>query len=93
MPASLPYHEPTLVSLLVLGGFTLLLNIVNDMLDDLLYCGLIGQIFIGTLFGASGVRVLGDTLETVITEFGYLGLILSVYEGKYTYYMFGALFP
>ncbi|KIJ54329.1 hypothetical protein M422DRAFT_221900 [Sphaerobolus stellatus SS14] len=81
MPAARPYVEPAIATILVLGGFLVLLNIINVILDILLYCGLIGQILIGLLFGTPGIKVLGDYLEEVVTDLGYIGLILSVYEG------------
>ncbi|KAH0493246.1 hypothetical protein TgHK011_008160 [Trichoderma gracile] len=49
MAASLPYHEPGIVTILIQASFLLLLNIANFVLDHSLYCGLLGQIFLGYL--------------------------------------------
>jgi hypothetical protein len=82
MSSSHPYSEPSLVVVLVISGFLLCLNFINSILDIALHCGLIGQIFIGVLFGTPGVKVLGDAFETNIISLGYLGLILLVYQGE-----------
>ncbi|KAK8154940.1 Sodium/hydrogen exchanger family-domain-containing protein [Phyllosticta citrichinensis] len=81
MAASLPYHEPGIVNILVQSSFLLILNLINVILDNTLYCGLIGQIFIGVAWGTPGAKWLGETTEEVIVHLGYLGLILLVYEG------------
>ena len=41
---SLPYAEPSILSILILGSFLLLLNAVNYLLDGIIYCGLVGQV-------------------------------------------------
>lgn len=80
--AAFGYHEPTIATLLNQTGFLLVLNIVNVCLDKLLYCGLIGQLFIGILWGTPGAKWLDRETETVIQQLGYIGLIMLVYEGK-----------
>lgn len=79
--ASLPYHEPGIVTILILVSFLLLLNIVNAALDRVLFCGLLGQVLIGTAWGTPGAKWLSTEVEEVIVQLGYLGLILLVYEG------------
>lgn len=79
--ASLPYHEPGIVTILTLTSFILLLNIVNAALDRLLYCGLLGQVLIGIAWGTPGAQWLTIGTEETIVQLGYLGLILLVYEG------------
>lgn len=83
--ASLPYHEPGIVTILIQSSFFVLLNVVNVILDNTVYCGLLGQIFIGVAWGTPGAQWLAESTEEVIVQLGYLGLILLVYEG--------ALFP
>lgn len=80
--ASLPYHEPGIVTILIISSFLLLLNCVNWLLDRLVFCGLIGQIFIGIAWGAPGSKWLSTELQEVIVQLGYLGLLCIVYEGK-----------
>ncbi|ORY17654.1 Sodium/hydrogen exchanger family-domain-containing protein [Clohesyomyces aquaticus] len=79
--ASLPYHEPDVVIILVLTSFLLLLNIVNAALDQILYCGLLGQVLIGIAWGSPGAAWLSTHVEEVVVQLGYLGLILLVFEG------------
>lgn len=81
--ASLPYHEPGIVAILILVSFLLLLNIVNAALDRVLYCGLLGQVLIGIAWGTPGAKWLSTDVEEVIVQLGYLGLILLVYEGLF----------
>lgn len=79
--ASLPYHEPSITQILILASFCLSLNVINYALDRLLYCGLIGQLFIGIAWGAPGGNWLSASLQDAIVQIGYLGLILIVFEG------------
>ena len=79
--ASLPYHEPGIVTILVLASFLLLLNVVNAALDRVLYCGLLGQVLVGIAWGTPGAKWLSESLEETVVQLGYLGLILLVYEG------------
>lgn len=82
LSASLPYQEPGIVTILVQSTFLLLLNIVNFVLDKALYCGLLGQVFLGVAWGTPGAKWLGTEVEGVIVQLGYLGLLLLVYEGS-----------
>ncbi|KAL6230456.1 hypothetical protein BDW75DRAFT_222673 [Aspergillus navahoensis] len=75
------YHEPSISTILKQTGLLLVLNLVNTCLDKLLYCGLIGQLFVGILWGTPGAKWLDRDVETVIQQLGYLGLIMLVYEG------------
>ena len=86
MPAEtksfLPYHEPGIVTILIQSSFILILNIVNTLFDKLIFCGLLGQVFIGVAWGTPGAKWLGQDVEDVIVQLGYLGLILLVYQGE-----------
>ena len=79
--AALPYQGPTISTILILSSFLILLNVINHVLDRLIYCGLIGQVLIGAAFGTPGAKWLDRGTEQVIVQLGYLGLILLVYEG------------
>lgn len=81
--AAFAYHEPPITTILNQTGFLVVLNIINFCLDKLLYCGLIGQLFVGILWGTPGAKWLDRETEAVIQQLGYLGLIMLVYEGKY----------
>ncbi|KAH9222827.1 Sodium/hydrogen exchanger family-domain-containing protein [Leptodontidium sp. 2 PMI_412] len=77
----LPYHEPGIVKILIQTSLLLALNIVNTIFDRLIFCGLLGQVFIGVAWGTPGAKWLSVETEHVIVQLGYLGLILLVYEG------------
>jgi hypothetical protein len=81
MARSIPYLEPTILTILIQSSFIFALNILNSFLDDLIYCGLIGQVLLGIAYGTPGGKLLGEDVEQVIVQLGYLGLILIVYEG------------
>ncbi|KAL1637271.1 hypothetical protein SLS58_009362 [Diplodia intermedia] len=79
--ASLPYHEPGITTILIQGSFLVILNVINTILDNTVYCGLLGQIFVGVAWGTPGAKWLSEATEEAIVQLGYLGLILLVYEG------------
>ncbi|KAF2227580.1 Sodium/hydrogen exchanger family-domain-containing protein [Elsinoe ampelina] len=78
---SLTYIEPATVLLLIVTSLILFLNVLNSILDRFIYCGLIGQIFLGILYGQPGAKWLDLDLQVSIQTLGYLGLVLIVYEG------------
>jgi hypothetical protein len=80
--AALPYHEPGIVTILVLSSFLILSNVVNFIFDRLLFCGLIGQIAIGVAWGIPGGNWLPSEVQNAVVQLGYLGLILIVCEGE-----------
>jgi hypothetical protein len=82
MASSLPYHEPSAETLLIVASFLVALNVVNYVFDALLYCGLVGQIMIGIAWGTPGGKLLSMQAEEFIMQLGYIGLILIVFEGK-----------
>lgn len=81
MTAALAYIEPGVLTILKLSSFLLVFNVLNSILDNAIYCGLLGQIMVGVAWGTPGGKLLDVDLETAIVQFGYLGLILLVYEG------------
>ncbi|KAL6898812.1 Sodium/hydrogen exchanger [Trichoderma evansii] len=81
MAVSLSYHEPDIVTILIQASFLLFLNVINFLLDHAVYCGLIGQIFIGVAWGTPGAKWLSTEAEETVVQLGYLGLLLLVYEG------------
>ncbi|PTB49265.1 hypothetical protein M431DRAFT_126510 [Trichoderma harzianum CBS 226.95] len=81
MATSLPYHEPGIVTILIQTSFLLLLNVANFVLDHSIYCGLLGQLFVGVAWGTPGAKWLSEEAEQVVVQLGYLGLLLLVYEG------------
>ena len=79
--AALPYHEPGIVTILILASFLLLLNAINYVLDRVVFCGLIGQIIVGIAWSTPGADWLSAELQQAVVQLGYVGLILLVYEG------------
>ncbi|KAK4627694.1 uncharacterized protein CLAFUR5_04250 [Fulvia fulva] len=80
-PAALAYHEPGIITILILASFLLLENAINWAFDKLLFCGLLGQIAVGVAWGTPGAKWLSIDVENTIMQIGYLGLILLVFEG------------
>lgn len=80
--AALSYHEPGIVTILIQASFLLILNGINWALDNVIYCGLVGQIFIGVTWGTPGANWLSQEVQDTVMQLGYLGLILIVYEGE-----------
>ena len=77
-----PFHEPSIVAILVHVSFVLLLNVVNYLRDALTYCGLVGQVLLSVFCGTPLGGFLPRDTEVTAVILGYLGLILIVYEGK-----------
>ncbi|KAE9368807.1 Sodium/hydrogen exchanger [Stipitochalara longipes BDJ] len=82
----LPYEEPGIITILSLTSFLLLLNGVRYIFDRLLYCGIIGEIIIGVIWGlpVGGTAWLAEGMQETIQAFGYLGLVGLVFEGGLT---------
>ncbi|EMD00956.1 hypothetical protein BAUCODRAFT_62064 [Baudoinia panamericana UAMH 10762] len=79
--ASLSYHEPNVLTILILSSFLLLVNLANHLLNHFLYCGLVGQILVGVAWGTPGTDWLSSEAQNTMMQLGYLGLLLLVYEG------------
>jgi Kef-type K+ transport system membrane component KefB len=72
--------------ILSLTSFLVLLNGIRYILDRLLYCGIIGEILIGVIWGlpVGGTAWLTGGMQETIQALGYLGLIGLVFEGGLT---------
>ncbi|KAF4123685.1 NhaP-type Na+/H+ or K+/H+ antiporter [Geosmithia morbida] len=77
MPSSLPYHEPSIETILIQSSLLLLLNAVNHILDSVIYAGglstdlsaLRTNIWLSTCVAATGVAVpigLSFTLPSLV---------------------------
>lgn len=84
MEVALPYHEPDIKMILILISFLLLLNLVNHVLDRIIYVGLIGQVFLGTVWGTPVGQWPGRCVETIVVDLGFLGLLLLIYQGIFS---------
>lgn len=78
---SFAYVEPTVVSLLILSSFIYLLNVARSIAHRLFYAGLIGEILVGMIYAAPLANILKTEWEQTLLDFGYLGLLLLVFEG------------
>ncbi|KAF1349572.1 Sodium/hydrogen exchanger family-domain-containing protein [Delphinella strobiligena] len=78
--AALSYEEPAIQTVLVQSSFLLLLNAINWILDNAIYCGLLGQVFAGIAWGVPGANWLSLEVQDTIMQLGYLGLIFIVFE-------------
>jgi hypothetical protein len=78
---ALVYETPSILTILIWSSFLLFLNVVHFLLDKAIYCGLVGQIFVGVAWGTPGGNILGNDAEKIMVPLGYLGLILLVYKG------------
>lgn len=79
--AALSYEEPAIKTILIQSSFLLSLNVINWILDNAIYCGLLGQVFVGIAWGVPGANWLSLEVQDTIMQLGYLGLILIVFEG------------
>ena len=77
----LAYHEPGIVTILILSSFFILLNVLNHIVDAKIFCGLVIQIIIGMIYGTPLAKWLELSTEKVFVNLGYLGLLLMVYHG------------
>ncbi|CAF0970731.1 unnamed protein product [Adineta steineri] len=78
---SFSYVQPTIVSLLILSSFIYLLSVARSLAHHLFYAGLIGQILVGMIYARPLANILKPEWEQTILDFGYLGLLLVVFEG------------
>jgi hypothetical protein len=78
---ALLYQEPGITALLALSSFLCLLNVINHLFDKWIYCGLLGQVFIGVAWDMPGAQWISKAIQGVFTQLGSLGLALLVYEG------------
>ena len=56
--AALPYQGRTISIVLILSSFVILLNVINHVLDRLVYSGLIAQVLIGVAVGTPSAKWL-----------------------------------
>lgn len=80
----LQYHEPDIISILVLVSFFLLLSSLKWLFNKLTRAGLIGQILLGILYGAPVGNILHIEWQETFLALGYIGLILIIFEGGLT---------
>ncbi|KAG6887203.1 hypothetical protein C0992_000118, partial [Termitomyces sp. T32_za158] len=73
---------PSIETILLQSSFLISSNAIRYLLDELLACGIVGQILIGILFGApSHLHLLTPEFQRAVVSLGYLGLILLCFQG------------
>jgi len=75
---TIPYHEPSLPSLLTLISFLYFLQVFRNICDTLLGAGLLGEITIGVIYGPLA-KILNVEWQETFLAIGYIGLILIVF--------------
>lgn len=80
----LQYHEPDIISLLILISFFLFLPSLGWAFSRLVRAGLIGQILLGVLYGTPVGNILDIEWQETFMTLGYIGLILIIFEGGLT---------
>ena len=58
------------------------LNVGGKLASKWLSAGLLGQIFVGIIFGSPLAGILEPGWEETIVVIGYIGLLLVVFEGE-----------
>jgi Kef-type K+ transport system membrane component KefB len=82
MWSSFAYHEPTSTQIVILLSFLLFLNLGGAVAQRYISAGLLGQIFVGIVYGTPLAGILEESWEEAIVAIGYVGLLLVVFEGK-----------
>lgn len=80
----LQYHEPDIISILVLISFLFSLSCLGWVFNRLIRAGLVGQILLGILYGAPVGNILKAEWQETFLALGYIGLILIIFEGGLT---------
>ncbi|KAF8603725.1 hypothetical protein BDV93DRAFT_606700 [Ceratobasidium sp. AG-I] len=78
---ALPFHEPDIVNLLVIGSFLYLLSVFHGVFQLLFGAGLVGQLILGAIYTIPLGNILPFDIQTSIGSIGYLGLLLLIVEG------------
>ncbi|TFK56445.1 hypothetical protein OE88DRAFT_17891 [Heliocybe sulcata] len=79
---SYAYSEPTLQALLTVSSFLVLLNAFRISVEYVVSgAGILGEIFVGVVFGTPLAGVLSDEWMATFGVLGYVGLCLMVLEG------------
>ncbi|CAE6517183.1 unnamed protein product [Rhizoctonia solani] len=78
---SLSFTEPHTTTLLIVGSFIYLLNVIHELFQFLFGAGLVGQLVLGAIYCVPLGNILPIDIQTSIGTIGYLGLLLLIVEG------------
>jgi hypothetical protein len=82
MPSTLPYNEPSIPLLLSLSSFIYILNLARELFN-VVHAGIVGEIVLGIVYGTPLTGILSLELEQVLSIFGYIGLVIILFQGRY----------
>ncbi|EPS25314.1 hypothetical protein PDE_00247 [Penicillium oxalicum 114-2] len=81
MAGFLAYHEPDIVSILIIISFFFFLSIAEWISAKIIRAGIIGQIAVGIIYGKPLANILEHNWQETFLAVGYVGLILIIFEG------------
>ncbi|SMR47173.1 unnamed protein product [Zymoseptoria tritici ST99CH_3D1] len=84
MAAFLQYHEPGIVSILILISFFTFLWVAGYISKRVIRAGIIGPIAVGIIYGEPLANILQHDWQETFLYLGYIGLILIIFEGGLT---------
>ncbi|KAJ9295089.1 hypothetical protein DTO271G3_6259 [Paecilomyces variotii] len=77
----LPYHEPSIVKILVLVSFFFFLSLAEWLSAKIIRAGIIGQMAVGIIYGVPLANILDMHWQETFLALGYIGLILIIFQG------------
>ncbi|KAH1272405.1 hypothetical protein KXW56_001362 [Aspergillus fumigatus] len=77
----LPYHEPSIVQILIVISFFFFLSLAEWVSARVIQAGIIGQIAVGIIYGLPLADILEEHWQDTFRVLGYVGLILVIFEG------------
>jgi Na+/H+ antiporter NhaD/arsenite permease-like protein len=79
----LPYHEPSIVEILVIISFFFILCLAEWISAKVIRAGIIGNIAVGIIYGVPLADILEVNWQKTFLALGYIGLILIIFEGLF----------
>lgn len=79
-PTSFTYDVPDIPLLLTVLSLLYLSNVAETIFNSLLEAGLLGSLLVGIIYGPEGVNILPEYVFQALLVFGYIGLILLIFE-------------
>ncbi|KAE9391723.1 Sodium/hydrogen exchanger, partial [Gymnopus androsaceus JB14] len=71
---------PDISILLTVSSLLYLLNVAESIFSLILEAGLLGSLIVGIIYGPEGANLLPEYLLQTLLVFGYIGLILLIFE-------------
>ncbi|KAK8869430.1 Sodium/hydrogen exchanger [Apiospora arundinis] len=80
----LQYHEPGIVSILILISFFTFLWLSSKISGRLIHASIVGPIVTGIIYGPPLANILHSEWQDTFLYLGFIGLILIIFEGGLT---------